>query len=142
MSECLSLETNSWWKTFIAHALWVRSMLLLALLVHFIAKALCHSAILALMMRQMLVFTFLLLLLNIVFKTLMFYNLVSFLFGDGFLHGSVLDHLDIFVLFLFLDFLDNSSIAVFSNRVILDFWGFEKLSSAIPERRSFFFFFF
>ena len=108
MSEALSLETNSWWKTFVTHALWVWPMLLLAILVHLVAKALGHSAVLALLVRQMLVFTFLLLLLNKIFETLMLNKLVSFLISEVFLHRSVLDHfnLGIFGLLLFFDLFD------------------------------------
>jgi hypothetical protein len=141
MSKALSLKNNSWWKTFVAHALRIWPMLLFALFVHLVTKPLGHSAILALLVRQMFVFTFLLLLLNKVFKALMLNKLVSFFFSEGFLHGSVLDHLNVFGLLLFLYLFDYSSIAVFGNGVVFDFWGLENLSSAVPKWSFFFFFF-
>ena len=62
MTVALPLEDHSWRKTLVAHTLGVRTMLLFAIFVYFIAEALSHRTILTFLMGQMLVFALLFLL--------------------------------------------------------------------------------
>ena len=95
-------------------------MLLLAVLVHLVAKTLSHCAVMALLVWQMLVLALLFLLKNVVFKALMFHELISFFIGDLLLHAAILDHLDILGLFLCLGLLDHSTVAVFGHFIFDD----------------------
>jgi hypothetical protein len=120
MSIALSGEDYCWRQTLVAHTLRIGAMLLLAVLVHLVAEALGHRAVLALLMRQMLVFALLLLLNDVIFETLMLDELIISFLSDTLLHAAILDHLDVFGLFHGFGLLDNSAIAVLGYGLLLD----------------------
>lgn len=96
MSVGLSSENNSWWQAFIAHSQRV-GLVVRAVVLDLVAKTVAGRAVLALLVRQMLVLAFLLLLNQEVFEALMFDELLPCIISQL----LVIDHFDF--LFLFLD---------------------------------------